>query len=199
MLKLFDDPENVLPFDGEAYYIPNFINSNEAIALFQLLEEEINWTNEELILFGRKVVLSRKVAFCGDKGLTYTYSNRLKVAIEWSPILDKLKNKVSEICKASFNACLLNFYHSGNEGMGWHSDNEKELVEQATIASISLGDSRDFVFKHKNTKQSIRIHLESGSLLVMKGTIQEHWLHALPKTKKSKNPRMNLTFRIMKT
>jgi alkylated DNA repair dioxygenase AlkB len=83
--------------------------------------------------------------------------------------------------------------------MGWHSDNEKELVELATIASISLGDSRDFVFKHKNTKQSIRIHLESGSLLVMKGAIQDHWLHALPKTKKSKNPRMNLTFRLMKT
>jgi alkylated DNA repair dioxygenase AlkB len=83
--------------------------------------------------------------------------------------------------------------------MGWHSDNERELVEQAAIASLSLGDSRDFVLKHKTTKQNVRIHLENGSLLIMKGSIQEHWLHALPKTKKSKNPRINLTFRLIKT
>jgi alkylated DNA repair dioxygenase AlkB len=188
-----------LPHDGEAYYISNFIESNDARKLFLLLQEEINWSYEELNLFGKKIVLSRKVAFYGDYGLTYTYSKRLKEATVWSPILEKIKILVSEILGVSFNACLLNYYHSGNEGMGWHSDNELDLVEYATIASVSLGDSRDFVFKHKSTKETVRIRLESGSLLLMKGSIQEHWLHALPKTKKSLNPRINLTFRLMKT
>jgi alkylated DNA repair dioxygenase AlkB len=197
-MNLFDNQENLLPYDGDLHYIPNFFNVEDTKKLFDLLNEEINWSNEELILFGRKIELTRKVAFCGDKGLSYTYSNRLKSAAEWPPVLESVKKIVSDYLEVSFNACLLNFYHNGMEGMGWHSDNEKELLEHATIASISLGDSRDFVFKHKNSKQKIRIHLDNGSLLVMRGTIQSHWLHTLPKTKKSVNPRINLTFRLMK-
>ena len=190
---------NLLPFDGELYYIPNFLNTGTAYELVEVLHKEINWVNEEVILFGKKIELTRKVAFYGDNGLSYKYSGHIKKAIEWTPALGILKNKISEYTQAPFNACLCNFYHNGNEGMGWHSDNEKELVEEASIASISLGDSRDFVLKHKATKENIRVHLDHGSLLIMKGTIQNHWLHALPKTKKSLNPRVNLTFRLMKS
>ena len=195
----FPIQENLLPYDGELYYIPNFLVKIEANDKFMQLDKEIAWTNEVVMLFGKQIQLSRKVAFYGNEGLTYTYSGRIKNAYNWSSVLEHIKSLITAHSGETFNACLLNYYHDGTEGMGWHSDNERELVEQAAIASLSLGDSRDFVLKHKTTKQNVRVHLENGSLLIMKGSIQEHWLHALPKTKKSKNPRINLTFRLMKT
>ncbi len=195
----FPFQENLLPFDGELYYTPNFLVLAEANKSFGQLEKEIVWSNEELILFGKQIQLSRKVAFYGDEGLTYTYSGRIKKAYNWSSVLEDIKTLIATHSGESFNACLLNYYHDGSEGMGWHSDNEKELVEHTAIASLSLGDSRDFVLKHKKTGQNVRIHLQNGSLLIMKGEIQNNWLHALPKTKKSKKPRINLTFRLMKT
>jgi alkylated DNA repair dioxygenase AlkB len=191
--------ENLLPCDGELFYLPNFLDKTDAFEKFKLLDEEIAWSNEVVTLFGKPIQLSRKVAFYGNKGLTYKYSGRLKFAIDWTSNLEQIKMFIESHTGESFNACLLNYYHNGTEGMGWHSDNEKELVENAAIASLSLGDSRDFVLKHKITGRNVRIHLENGSLLIMKGAIQKHWLHALPKTKKSKQPRINLTFRLMKT
>jgi alkylated DNA repair dioxygenase AlkB len=191
--------ENLLPIDGELFYLPNFLDKTDAVEKFKLLGEEIAWSNEVVTLFGKFIQLSREVAFYGDKGLTYKYSGRLKTAFNWTSILEQIKMLIESHTGLSFNACLLNYYHNGTEGMGWHSDNEKELVENAAIASLSLGDSRDFVLKHKTTGQNVRIHLENGSLLIMKGAIQKYWLHALPKTKKSKHPRINLTFRLMRT
>jgi alkylated DNA repair dioxygenase AlkB len=191
--------ENLLPSDGELYYIPNFLTHSESQKMFVMLEKEIAWSNEVVTLFGKTLKLSRKVAFYGDKGLSYTYSAKIKIALDWISTLEQIKKSIAAHTKQNFNACLLNYYHNGTEGMGWHSDNEKELLENAAIGSLSLGDSRDFVLKHKTTGQKIRIHLENGSLLIMKGSIQNYWLHALPKTKKSKDPRINLTFRLMKT
>ena len=104
---------------------------------------------------------------------------------------------ISAITKNEYNACLLNLYHNGDEGMGWHSDNEKEIITNSSIASLSIGAQRKFAFKHKLTKETHSLILENGSLLEMKGTIQQHWLHCLPKSKKVQTPRINLTFRQM--
>ena len=118
-----------------------------------------------------------------------------KQAHLWTPELLKLKLKVEELSSTTYNSCLLNLYHNGDEGMGWHSDAEKTLLDNGTIASITLGAERKFSFKHKETKQRIDILLENGSLLLMKGTTQKNWLHRLPPTKKVFSPRINLTFR----
>ena len=95
----------------------------------------------------------------------------------------------------TFNSCLLNLYHSGDEGMAWHSDGEKDLKKNGAIGSLSFGAERKFSFKHKETKETVSIQLEHGSLLVMKGATQTNWLHRLPPTKRINQPRINLTFR----
>src|SRR5699024_713386 len=107
----------------------------------------------------------------------------------------ELKNKIEEETGEEFNSCLLNLYHDGSEGMGWHSDDESDLKKNGTIGSLSLGAKRKFVFKHKTTKEKVEVFLDHGSLLLMKGETQRYWLHTLPPTKKVKSPRVNLTFR----
>ena len=128
----------------------------------------------------------------------YTYSNTTKRALAWKKELSELKQIVEKYAETKFNSCLLNFYHNGNEGMGWHSDDEESLGKNNnTIASLSFGAERKFSFKHKQTKQIISVVPEHGSLLVMKGATQSNWLHSLPKSKTITQPRINLTFRTM--
>jgi alkylated DNA repair dioxygenase AlkB len=117
--------------------------------------------------------------------------------LAWTKELLELKKITEDITGTTFNSCLLNLYHTGEEGMAWHSDDEKSLGKDSAIASLSFGAERKFLLKHKQTKQSISILLESGSLLVMKGATQTNWLHSLPKTTKVTKPRVNLTFRTM--
>jgi alkylated DNA repair dioxygenase AlkB len=141
-----------------------------------------------------------KVAWYGDSEYLYTYSNTYsnttKRALAWTKELSELKQIVQEYAGTKFNSCLLNLYHNGNEGMGWHSDDEKSLGKNNnTIASLSFGAERKFSFRHKQTKQIISVVLEHGSLLVMKGATQSNWLHSLPKSKTITQPRINLTFR----
>jgi alkylated DNA repair dioxygenase AlkB len=107
----------------------------------------------------------------------------------------KLKDKIEEASGETYNSCLLNLYHNGEEGMGWHTDNEKELKKEGAIASISFGAPRKFCFKHKQTEEKVDLLLDHGSLLVMKGSTQSHWLHRLPPSKKINSLRINLTFR----
>jgi len=137
------------------------------------------------------------VAWYGDAGFSYTYSNTTKQALPWTKELLELKGIVEKLSGSSFNSCLLNLYHNGEEGMTWHSDDEKCLGKNTVIASLSLGAARKFALKHKQDKQTVTIMLESGSLLVMKGVTQSNWLHSLPKTQKVTKPRVNLTFRKM--
>ena len=146
-------------------------------------------------MFGKTIITKREVAWYGDAGLQYTYSGKTKKAIAWTNTLLTLKNIVEEKTSETFNSCLLNLYHNGSEGMGWHADNEKDLKKDAAIASLSLGAERKFSFKHKRSKQTISILLENGSLLLMKGHIQQHWLQQLPASKKISEPRINLTCR----
>jgi len=144
---------------------------------------------------GKHFITKRMVAWYGDAGYAYTYSNTTKQALPWTADLLQLKAIVEQHSNTRFNSCLLNLYHDGNEGMAWHSDDEKALGKNTIIASLSLGAERKFAFKHKQTKLTTSVVLQSGSLLVMKGSTQTHWLHALPKTTKVIRPRINLTFR----
>ena len=172
------------------------IFSNDEIeTFFKLLSEEISWENDEILIFGKKIITKRKTAWYGEKPFAYTYSHTTKIALPWTETLNEIKNKVEKISNEKFNSCLLNLYHDGNEGMGWHSDDEKMIVPKSAIASVSFGATRKFVFKHKKEKTQVPIMLENGSLLVMKGETQIDWLHSLPKSLKIKTPRINLTFR----
>jgi alkylated DNA repair dioxygenase AlkB len=135
------------------------------------------------------------VAWIGDPKCTYTYSGVKKQPQSWTPELLIIKRQLEELAQAEFNSCLLNFYHDGADGMGWHSDDEKELDAQSPIASLSLGSARKFSFKHKKDKSTTSLFLENGSALIMHAPTQQFWQHALLKTKTIHTPRINLTFR----
>ena len=186
---------NLLPRDGTVIYYGIIMALKESNQYLDLLLHNILWQNDEAIIFGKHIITRRKVAWYGDSNYFYTYSNTTKQALEWTKELSDLKQIVEQRTETKFNSCLLNLYHDGNEGVTWHSDNEKGLGSNTTIASLSFGAERTFSFKHKQTKQTISIILEHGSLLVMKDTTQMHWLHSLPKSKKITRPRINLTFR----
>jgi alkylated DNA repair dioxygenase AlkB len=196
-IRLFHEDEvvNLLPNDGTVNYYGNILNSKEANQNFDLLMKNILWQNDEVIIFGKHIITKRKAAWYGDSDYLYTYSNSTKQALPWTEELSWLRQIVEELVGAKFNSCLLNLYHDGKEGMGWHSDDEKSLGKNNTIASLSLGAERKFLFKHKQTKQIVSLVLENGSLLVMKEATQSNWLHSLPKSKNIIHSRINLTFR----
>ena len=187
--------QNLLPFDGALYYFGQIFSIAEANHWQQILTQNIAWKNDELLMFGKKIVTSRKVALYADNTTTYTYSKQTKQALAWTPELLQLKRIIETKTAQTFNMCLLNLYHHGKESMGWHSDNESELQANGSIASLSLGAERKFMFKHKESKKIITLNLEHGSLLLMQGSIQQHWLHQLPPMAKVEAPRLNLTFR----
>ncbi|MCH2084771.1 MAG: alpha-ketoglutarate-dependent dioxygenase AlkB [Saprospiraceae bacterium] len=197
-MNLFNTSNNLLPYDGEVNYHGAVFPYDDSKRYFEKLQQEIEWEHDEAYMFGKHIITKRKVAWYANENFLYTYSNVTKTALAWTDSLLELKEKVEQLTMASYNSCLLNLYHDGSEGMAWHSDDEKALGTPTTIASLTFGATRKFAFKHKRTKETIFVVLESGSLLVMKGTTQNHWLHRLPPTKKVKHPRINLTFRQMR-
>ena len=196
-MSLLFEPENLLPKDGIAIYHGVVYTEKEAAQICQFLLDTIPWKQDEVLMFGKLIVTKRKVAWFADAGITYTYAGVKKHGLTWTSNLLQIKEKVESITGAKYNACLLNLYHEGEEGMGWHQDNEVEMVAESSIASLSFGAVRKFAFKHAKTNERLDIVLENGSLLDMKGTIQNNWYHSLPKTKKVKQLRINLTFRLM--
>ena len=196
---MINNRPNILPQDGIALYYEKIVNDDEVKQLYESLLNDIHWENERVIMFGKEIVTKRKVAFFSDPSISYRYASKTKIGLPWTSTLLIIKNVVESITKESYNACLLNLYHNGEESMGWHSDNEKEIITNSSIASLSLGANRKFSFKHKVSKETISIELEDGSLLEMKGSVQTHWWHALLKSKKVTAARINLTFRQMHT
>lgn len=188
---------NLLHKDGTAYYYGKILPYREANRYFDLLLQNIQWKNDEANILGKHIVTKRKVAWYGNSDYSYAYSNTTKQALAWTRELSVLKRLVEEITGESFNSCLLNLYHNGNEGLGWHSDDEKSIGKYTPIASLSFGAERKFSFKHKQTKQTVSLVLGHGSLLVMKGATQTNWLHSLPKSNRITQARINLTFRMM--
>lgn len=198
-MKLFDDiidkTKNWLPQDGMVNYYGKLLTATEADYYLENLLNSIEWRNDEAIIFGRKIITKRKVAWYGGEPFEYTYSNTTKYALPWTKELLELKTIIEKETGETFNSCLLNLYHNGDEGMAWHSDGETDLKKDGAIGSLSFGAERKFAFKHKQTKEKVELVLEHGSLLVMKDTTQTHWLHRLPPTRLITKPRVNLTFR----
>ncbi|WP_179415762.1 alpha-ketoglutarate-dependent dioxygenase AlkB family protein [Mucilaginibacter sp. E4BP6] len=183
--------------DGLVIYYGKLTTDDEADSYLKTLLETIEWKNDEAIIFGRHITTKRKVAWYGDDGYSYKYSGTTKQALSWTPELLELKKLTEQITGEVFNSCLLNLYHDGNEGMAWHSDDEKSLGKDSAIASLSFGAERKFSLKHRISKETHSVLLENGSLLIMKGATQSNWLHSLPKSKRIAEPRVNLTFRRM--
>lgn len=197
--SILTEPINILPSDGVVHYHGEIMPITEAECYFNALLDEIDWRCDQAIIFGKLIETKRKVAWYGDsthgKPFSYTYSNTTKYSLPWTQNLHQLKTLVEQHTGETYNSCLLNLYHSGEEGMAWHSDGEKDLKENGAIASLSFGASRRFAFKHKQSKEIVSLILKPASLLVMKGVTQKYWLHRLPPTKKVHEPRVNLTFR----
>lgn len=200
-MKLFDDPidpeRNLLPRDGIVHYYGPVLASETADRFLDCLLETIPWRPDEAVRFGRRYVTRRQVAWYADVPYEYTYSNTTKRALPWTDELLELKNLVEGRTGETFNSCLLNHYPTGAEGVGWHSDGEKDLKKDGAIASLSFGAERRFLFRHKQTKESVSIVLPHGSLLIMKGPTQTHWLHRLPPMAGVHRSRISLTFRTL--
>ncbi len=186
---------NLLPCDGEVTYHGTVFTPEESTRHLTQLIADIPWEHDEIVMFGKRIVTKRMVAWYADGGRSYAYSGTKKLAHPWTEQLLSLKATAENLSGATCNCCLLNFYHDGGEGMGWHSDDERSLAANASILSLSLGAERKFSFRHKFTKQTISVLLGNGSLLVMGGETQKYWHHQLPKSAKVSSPRVNLTFR----
>lgn len=189
---------NLLPKNGQVEYYGKVFSEEKAAEYYVKLLKEINWQNDVVKIFGKEIVTKRKVALYGDIGINYKYSGKIKTAEKWTNLLTEIKSLIEEISGETYNACLLNLYHNGSEAMSWHADNEKEILENSAIASISFGAERKFGFRHKTTQEEISLILENGSLLIMKGETQEFWKHKLFTNSKVKEARINLTFRKIK-
>jgi alkylated DNA repair dioxygenase AlkB len=171
------------------------LSQKDADHYFDRLLHTLEWRHDEAVIFGKHIYTKRKVAWYANQPFEYTYSKTTKKALIWTPELLELKQLAESKSGETYNSCLANLYHSGEEGMAWHSDGEKDLKKNGAIASVTLGAERRFGFKHKDSGEKVMMVLEHGSLMVMKGTTQSHWLHRLPPTKKITEPRINLTFR----
>lgn len=181
---------------GIVWYAVPFIEKSK---IFNELLEKTAWTFDEVKIFGRSIITRRKVAWYGDRDFDYRYSGHSRLALPWTDALLLIKEFAERYCETNFNSCLLNLYHNGSEGMGWHSDDEKSLDPDAPIASISFGQERRFLFRLRSDhSQKKEILLENGSLLLMDALSQRFWQHSLPVSKKSTGVRINLTFRRMR-
>ena len=185
--------------DADIIYYSNFFESNGANELFEKLKTEIPWQQDKITVFGKTHPQPRLTSLFGNEGKPYSYSNIVMQPNAWNLLLMFVKNEIEEICKENFTTVLLNYYRDGKDSNGWHADNEKELGRNPVIASVSFGAERSFHLKHNSIEeQKLKITLEHGSLLIMKGTTQHFWKHQIPKTAKDIGPRINLTFRIIK-
>ena len=178
-------------------YIENFFNLDESQLYMSNLTQSVLWRREKIKMWGKEIVTKRRIAWYADDGKSYTYSGSTFFPSQWNNVLLQLKERVENYSDIKFNSALLNEYPNGEVGMGWHSDDEKELGTDPIIASLSFGANRDFIFKHKTDKsiKNVKLNLKSGSLLLMLGSTQHYWKHSLPKRLKVKEPRINLTFR----
>lgn len=190
-------PQNILPKDGVVEYYGKVFHDFDAQEYYVKLLQEILWKPDVVKIFGKEIVTKRKIALYGDEGITYTYTGKTKNAEKWTDVLLEIKFFIEQISGESYNACLLNLYHNGSEAMSWHADNEKEMLKNSAIASISFGAEKKFGFRHKISQLEVSLMLENGSLLIMKGETQQFWKHKLFTNARIKEARINLTFRTL--
>ena len=167
--------------------------------LAQIAFTNIKWQHDTINMFGKRMYLPRYTAWYGDGGKSYTYSGITMQPEAWNKGLLYIKEQVEKIAAQSFNSVLLNWYRDGNDKMGWHADDEPELGQNPVIASVNFGATRRFLLRRNaDHKEKLEFSLKHGSLLIMKGTMQHHWQHTVPKEAKVKEDRINLTFRQIK-
>lgn len=192
---LFKNAQNLAPFDGELYLFQAFYLQQEADCLFAELQSSLAWQEEEIFIFGKWVKVPRLMCWYGDADSRYRYSGVTHEPKPWTSALQSVREDLEQYCSCQFNSVLANFYRDGNDSMGRHADDEKELGLNPVIASLSLGDERVFKLHHKKRNEILDIRLGHGDLLVMAGVLQHHWQHSILKTRQYKGPRINLTFR----
>lgn len=190
-----DGPHELLPYDGSVIYHGSFLSGDEADALFAELLEAEPWEEHHLTMFGRRIPEPRRSVWHAGDGLSYTYSGVPRRAFPWTPTLRNLADRCEAVAGAAFNGVLVNLYRDGNDSMGWHSDDERELGPEPVIASLSLGAIRAFDLRHRQTGETVRTLLPHGSLLVMSGASQASWHHRVPRAARTRSARINLTFR----
>lgn len=190
--------DNILPYDGQVQDYGLILNTQDSEKYTQYFLQHLAWQHDEVILHGQYYKTDRKVVWYGDAEYQYRYSGMYKQALIWQPALLRLKHHIEKVVGHEFNSCLANLYENGLQAVGWHSDDEPSLVspdQQVVIASLSFGASRKFCFKHKSTQEKVEMMLQSGQLIVMRGQTQRFWKHAIMKSTKITEPRINLTFR----
>lgn len=180
--------------DAELLLWPDAFTDIAGDALAGLLHD-LDWRRERVRMFGREHLARRLTAFYGEPGVVYRYSGTDHVANGWTPLLARIRRRVEAFTGNAFNCVLANCYRSGDDHMGWHSDDERELGKAPAIASVSFGAVRTFALRHRRTRERLDLELADGSLLLMAGTTQHHWQHALPARRRVAEPRVNLTFR----
>lgn len=197
-MSLFAEVREVLPHDGSALLHPWVLGEGSAEETFARLIDEVEWESRTIVVFGKRHLEPRLSAWYGDPGATYSYSGIDLTPKPWTPVLAELRTVCEEVAGTSFNSVLCNRYRDGNDKMGWHADDEAALGPEPTIASLSLGAPRRFRLRHRASREIVECELPSGSLLVMSGLSQECWMHEVPRQKKITEPRINLTFRLIR-
>ena len=200
MSSLFDDgAREILPYDGSAVLHPWVLGAMSGENLRDTLIDEVPWRHNTIRVFGVDHAEPRLVSWHGDPGAVYSYSGVDLVVNPWTPTLSELRTVCERIAGVAFNSVLVNLYRDGNDKVGWHADDEPELGPEPVIASLSLGATRRFRFRHRDTGASVAVELESGSLVVMSGLSQKCWVHEVPRQRRVAAPRINLTFRRVRT
>lgn len=199
MENLFNEEPNLRLPDSDIRYFPNFFSKKTSDTYFDQLRKTVPWQQDDIKVFGKLYAQPRLTALYGNNGKPYSYSNITMQPHEFSKELLEIKTAVEAKANIQFTSCLLNLYRDGKDSNGWHADNEKELGSNPVIASITLGQERFFHLKHRKRKElKHKLLLEHGSLLLMQGETQHHWLHQIAKTAKPIGERINLTFRLIK-
>jgi len=186
--------------DADVTFYENFFTPEESNKLYKSLTDKIQWQQDQIKFYGQLIDLPRLTAWYGDPNFSYTYSGIPMNPNPWSEDLLFIKDRIEKESGVKFSSCLLNLYRTGKDSVNWHQDNEKELGQNPIIGSVSFGEVRPFQLKHLDREdlKKVNIPLTHGSFLLMKGTTQHYWKHQIPKTTRQINPRINLTFRIIK-
>jgi alkylated DNA repair dioxygenase AlkB len=193
--SLFSDQEELLPYDGSALLFPKFLESTQTSQIFQQIMDETTWEMPEMVMFGKKYPQAGLSTWFTNTGVNYVYSGITRIPHAMTPMLTSVLDRCALKSGAEYNSVLVNLYRDGNDSVSWHSDNEDVNGSEPTIASVSLGATRRFDLRHKESGETVRVDLEDGSLLVMSGLSQHCWVHQIAKTKTKVGPRINLTFR----
>lgn len=193
--SLFSDRRELLPFDGSALLIPKFLTPEQASPLFHQIMNETVWEMPEMVMFGKKYPQAGLSTWYTNTEIPYMYSGITRTPHAMTPLLEGVMKQCTVASEAEYNSVLVNLYRDGNDSVSWHADNEQVNGREPTIASVSLGATRRFDLRHKESGETVRVDLEDGSLLVMSGLSQHCWVHQIAKTKSKVGPRINLTFR----